>query len=57
MTVPQVQEVIRQVTVLPRWCFRLTSDPTECEFADSDTRYGWNPSTMLRGTEFHGPII
>uniref|UniRef100_A0A7S1AY12 Apple domain-containing protein n=1 Tax=Noctiluca scintillans TaxID=2966 RepID=A0A7S1AY12_NOCSC len=33
-----------------------TSDPTECEFVDSDTGYGWNPSTMLSGTAFHGPI-
>ena len=23
---------------------------------DSDTRYGWNPSTMLPGTAFHRPI-
>ena len=32
------------------------TDPTECEFADSDTRYGWNPLTMLSGTAFHRPI-
>ena len=44
---PQIHEVIRQVTVLPRWCLRVMSDPTECVFVDSDTRYGWNPSTML----------
>ena len=40
MTVPQVQEVIRWVTVLSRWYLRLTRDPTECVFVDSDTRYG-----------------
>ena len=32
-----------------------TSDPTECEFVDSHTGYGWDPSTMLSGTAFHGP--
>ena len=56
VTVSQDQEVIRQVTILPRWCLRLMSDPTECVFVDSDTRYSWNPSTMLPGTAFHRPI-
>ena len=54
----QCQEVIRhvtvsqdhEVTILPRWCLRLMSDPTECVFVNSDTRYSWNPSTMLPGT-------
>ena len=55
VTVSQDQEVIRQVTILPRWCLRLMSDPTECVFVDSDTRYSWNPSTMLPGTAFHRP--
>ena len=32
-----------------------TSDPTECEFVDSHTGYGWDPSTMLSGTAFHSP--
>ena len=32
-----------------------TSDPTECEFVDSHTGYGWDPSTMLSGTAFHPP--
>ena len=53
--VPQIPELIWQVTVLPRWCFRLMSDPTECVFVDSDTRNGWNPTTMLPGTAFHRP--
>ena len=56
VTAPQIQEAIRQVTVFPRWCLRLMSGPTECVFVDSDTRYGWNPSTTLQGTAFHGPI-
>ena len=56
VTVSQDQEVTRQVTILPRWCLRLMSNPTECVFVDSDTRYSWNPSTMLPGTAFHRPI-
>ena len=56
VTAPQIQEVVRQVTVFSRWCSRLMSDPTECVFVDSDTRYGWNPSTMLLGTAFYRPI-
>ena len=53
VTVPHFQKVIPQVTVLPRWLLRLTSDATEWEFVASDTRYGWNPSTMLPETTFH----
>ena len=56
VTAPQIQEAIRQVTVFPRWCLRLMSDPAECVFVDGDTRCSWNPSTMLPGTAFHGPI-
>ena len=29
------------------------SDPSECVFVDSDTRYRWDSSTMLPGTAFH----
>ena len=54
VTVSQDQEVVRQVTTLPRWCLRLTSDPTEYESVVSDTGYSWNPSTMLsRRIAFH----
>ena len=56
VTASQIQEVIQLVTVLPRWRLRLMSDPTECVFVDSDTRYSWNPSTMLPGTASHRPI-
>ena len=56
MTVAQIQEVIWQVTVLPRWCLRLMSYPCECVFVESDMRYNWNPSMMLPGTASHRPI-
>ena len=47
VTAPQSQEVTRQV-----------SSPTVVLEVDecSDTRYGWNPSTMLPGTAFCRPI-
>ena len=32
-------------------------DSTECDFVDSDTRYGWNPSTTLSGTRGRLPRI
>ena len=48
VTAQQSQEAIRQVTFFPRWCLRFTSDPIECVFVD--------PSTMLPGIAFHGPI-